>query len=1148
MSSIIIKELYDADDIFGLVEKVNFNFDQLLAAGGGPAGPAGVQGPTGPAGVAGDRGSEWFAATGASGIINTPTDGQLRTNDFRLEDDGDVNIYNGTTWVQSGLNIEGPQGPIGPQGDGSISIIHSEVSPVGEVVPQVTPGGGKKTLYDHINALATNVNDEDDYDNGAAGYINAGLDYVALGYGNNSLVLGHYLSMFRDNGVFDSKFAGWPTQEWDVPMLIVAQNDYLDPKPGTATDTNQEYTNGMIIGLNMTQGDLAADYDALYSGAQYFGQYDSFTQLKTINRNFDFAIESPGHIELRALKSTNKFRLSAGYSRPELKSISSIKDWANILQTNSYTEITAGDNFSINDYGPQDPNINPGVAKQFMLGMGNISISSNSPVNYAGKLQDQINTTIFGRNENPNSADINSNEISIINDVVTEAESTLTKYNGRQRIKTDKLAQRDANNYKDAQLRLGQLRSTTTTAASAQNFFYLGQAFDAPIIGYSGVNFRIPTGANAMGGGTAAAHALIPSSASDLDFLGYNILDGFQPGANYNNIQTDKSLTRLGIFPGFLNQKRDASGALDPSDPNATDNLDYYLDEGHKKLPTGSLDLYGTVRIREYGLAEQKTGYVAVNAGHGIVKWETAQKIGNPTGSIIMVSEMAMSNFSFFTRVRKQVGARDWYQKGGSTASDSIASWTYEALAFGSTARPDFWTQAFPGKGSNDWDGYYICNGAILADSRDIFARGAFSTQEGLQAYGTNQPMPALTANNEYYEDYATYNGNYLMVGVNSGYVSNDYVAFKNKVIGAGIIMGNSFGFDGLSLLAPYDTDSQFRVVLPNYFGRFPKQVFPSSETVHFNNRDDDQPSDAQGLKKPVTTYYKLNSNGKYVLNGEKYPLHSGFYDGGFPYIRKETLPIHEHYTGTRRRVYGYQDFAFDTVDSGPDGTGAENFAPGWRGGGDNNSTGTTMFGTEQKDRPGYTGLTTPGMGISSGLDANNNNYFMSNDYLLDISSNWLDDHYPVNTYFRGRSQKFHDPVFKGSYFAINLRGLRNPNRGNTLIPDFDFVAGVPISGWRNAQGASSDLSWYSTKANLVNPQIYSQWYLTVLSSPGGSPIATITPTVGSEAEDEFVAIQRNENTMHPYTQYRKTNGNVDAGPLTDIYENIYTEPELYAI
>lgn len=56
--AINIKELFDADSDNIKVEKTNYNFDQILANGGGPIGPKGVQGTTGNVGQKGDEGDK----------------------------------------------------------------------------------------------------------------------------------------------------------------------------------------------------------------------------------------------------------------------------------------------------------------------------------------------------------------------------------------------------------------------------------------------------------------------------------------------------------------------------------------------------------------------------------------------------------------------------------------------------------------------------------------------------------------------------------------------------------------------------------------------------------------------------------------------------------------------------------------------------------------------------------------------------------------------------------------------------------------------------------------------------------------------------------------------------------------------------------
>ena len=82
---ITIQEIIASDTISQLVDKTNFNFDQLLLNGGGPAGPAGTQGPVGPGGGRGPRGSTWYedvstTAPGEPPIAVPPTETPLQSD------------------------------------------------------------------------------------------------------------------------------------------------------------------------------------------------------------------------------------------------------------------------------------------------------------------------------------------------------------------------------------------------------------------------------------------------------------------------------------------------------------------------------------------------------------------------------------------------------------------------------------------------------------------------------------------------------------------------------------------------------------------------------------------------------------------------------------------------------------------------------------------------------------------------------------------------------------------------------------------------------------------------------------------------------------------------------------------------------------
>lgn len=112
--AITIQEVFVTDTISNLVTKVNFNFDQLILAGGGPRGLQGLQGLQGVTGPTGRRGENFYIDDG-SGISSAPLVGIIVGDNFILGD-GTIYEWDGIAWVATATNIRGAVGPVGPSG------------------------------------------------------------------------------------------------------------------------------------------------------------------------------------------------------------------------------------------------------------------------------------------------------------------------------------------------------------------------------------------------------------------------------------------------------------------------------------------------------------------------------------------------------------------------------------------------------------------------------------------------------------------------------------------------------------------------------------------------------------------------------------------------------------------------------------------------------------------------------------------------------------------------------------------------------------------------------------------------------------------------------------------------------------------------
>jgi hypothetical protein len=120
MPQINILNILQGDNQSTIVDKINYNYDQILSAGGGPQGQQGLIGPTGSVGpqgpqgvqgVQGPSGTKWFVQDSAPAISNItgsnpwtfPTLG-----DYWLDPDSanqEVYVLSATGWVDTGYGL-----------------------------------------------------------------------------------------------------------------------------------------------------------------------------------------------------------------------------------------------------------------------------------------------------------------------------------------------------------------------------------------------------------------------------------------------------------------------------------------------------------------------------------------------------------------------------------------------------------------------------------------------------------------------------------------------------------------------------------------------------------------------------------------------------------------------------------------------------------------------------------------------------------------------------------------------------------------------------------------------------------------------------------------------------------------------------------
>lgn len=237
--AIVIKEIILSDTLENFMEKVNFNFDQLLLAGGGPPGPVGPSGLPGPAGPKGDPGNKWYVGcTGTSSAIGVT----LYQGDLFLQNEcgasgasyGDIYEWDDllNTFSNTGLNIIGPQGPAGPAG----------ANLFGGIFPGQTSGSVFRAFGEAAPGPTTNY------------YLLKGdTDYIGLSYGTGPTdFVGGQTSTYSRETLWLGGIHGAQIMTDEIPLSrmpkIFISPRTLFPSNPTAPDYQGKAGSGIMLG------------------------------------------------------------------------------------------------------------------------------------------------------------------------------------------------------------------------------------------------------------------------------------------------------------------------------------------------------------------------------------------------------------------------------------------------------------------------------------------------------------------------------------------------------------------------------------------------------------------------------------------------------------------------------------------------------------------------------------------------------------------------------------------------------------------------------------------------------------------------------------------------------------------------------------
>jgi hypothetical protein len=243
----------------------------------GPTGPTGatgaastVTGPTGATGATGPQGVAINLIGSVAAVVDLPSTGNDINDAYIVDADGDVYVWDGTTWYSAG-QIVGPQGATGPQGDTGPTGPQGDIGPTGPsgVVSVTGPVTNTGTSTAAIIGLDKSLITSDDItwvvfdelvdlpaavdNHGMFAHVHAtGSAYYAHA--------GNWVKLAIDT---DARFTDTrtPTDNTVTTAKVVDANVTADKlatdSVTTAKIVNLNVTTGKIADLNITTGKLA---------------------------------------------------------------------------------------------------------------------------------------------------------------------------------------------------------------------------------------------------------------------------------------------------------------------------------------------------------------------------------------------------------------------------------------------------------------------------------------------------------------------------------------------------------------------------------------------------------------------------------------------------------------------------------------------------------------------------------------------------------------------------------------------------------------------------------------------------------------------------------------------------------------------------